>query len=708
MHTPLAWMALGTVIGAISWLWLAVSPPLLVVLATIGLIGVASRRKRLPVLGLILLGTSMGQTAVTVQVPPGSLPAVVVAEVMYARGQSAMIETARGKLWAHFGETPPQAGTWISAQVRRAVDAPVLPGGWLPDARVKLARATKVRVGHWIQAQPQPTQQALPSWLHHGPTITALATGDRSGLSPDTQSRFRRTGTIHLLAISGLHVGMVAGMGAAVGWLLSRALTRGPKAVLGRWCTSLMAVGAALFYGSIVHWPVSTQRAAWMVVFVAVCTLSGRKVDPWQTLGIAALAVVLIQPEQVASLGFLLSFMAVAALIGWMPLATGWLRRSHPWPLRWCIRSLAATLIATFGTLPIIAWVFQELAPLAPLANLVAVPLFAGLVVPAALLGVHGPSMSSDFFLWIADSATSVAMAWLGVVDVGTISIAVGHFGAVLLCVAIACFRRPGLAALCVILALTPKPTPKGDLEITFPAVGQGSCALIRWPDGRHWLVDGGPPSKRLLHWLRRRGVHTLDAVFLSHPDLDHFGGLSPVIDALNIGTLWVSRRPTEDEHYFRALWLRAHQRGIPSRVFGRGGGHAGTDNDNGLVFTLRHGANRFLLLGDVGAEVETRLAKNMPTVDVVLVSHHGSKTASSPALIAAAQAKFAVVQSGLDNRFGHPHPAVIQAWGPKNLLRTDTLGSITTRSDGYGLTITRWHQKTPWASVTLPSSDIH
>jgi competence protein ComEC len=134
--------------------------------------------------------------------------------------------------------------------------------------------------------------------------------------------------------------------------------------------------------------------------------------------------------------------------------------------------------------------------------------------------------------------------------------------------------------------------------------------------------------------------------------------------------------------------------------VFGPGEGTPATDNDTGLVLTLRHGSHRFLLLGDVGAETETRLAEHMPSMTVVLVSHHGSKNSSSAALISAASAQHAVVQAGAMNRYGHPHDSVIQAWGSDILLRTDQLGSIRMESDGMGLDIRRWHPQTLWASV--------
>jgi competence protein ComEC len=705
MNAPLAWLALGAILGVLSCLWLSVPVSVLGGLTATALIGICAKRLTLNTLSFLVLGLCLGQIAVSTQPQAELTPKIAIGQIVSKSGHTALIETENGRLWAQFKDLPPPPNTLVSAQVRKANPRPVLPEAWPSNAQAVLAKAKRVRVGHWTQATTESRSRPLPQWLKHGAVLQALATGQRQGISPSTMDRFRSTATIHLLAISGLHVGMVASAGAFFGWVFSRVLCSGamaPWSVLG---PALGGLGAAIGYGSLVCWPVSTQRAAWMVGFIALCSLANRRVAPWQTLGIAALAVVLFEPSMVISLGFVLSFSAVAALIGWMQPATGWLNHTHPTLLKWAVRSLAATIIASFGTLPISALVFQQLSPVAPLANLVAIPLFAALAVPGALLGVYGPERSSNLFLFVADEAVDLCLSWLALVDVGTVPIAVGYFGAALLFGAVFSIGRPKRAALLVLLALCPARWPSSGLTVQFPAIGQGSAALVAWPDGTHWLIDGGRRGPGLLHWLRRIGVNTIDMVFITHPDIDHFGGLLPVIESLDVGALWVSRRPNIDEQQYRALWLTAHQRNIPTHVFPFSSSDPKKDNDNGLVLSFRHGAHHFLILGDIGTETENRLAKNMPEMSVVSVAHHGSKYSSGAALIAATKTQVAVVQAGKGNTYGHPHPDVVRAWGEHRLLRTDQDGSLHFHSDGTDLMIKRWSLQTLWASVNTPSS---
>ena len=705
MATPSAIMAIGSVFGVLGTLWLSLPVTLLSVLSLLSLYCAALRQRLVARTGLFFLGLCLGQVAVQWQPPAPTLRQNTTGRVVTRTGHSALLETTAGNVWARFNTPAPAPGTWVTGFTRPGYPAPVLPNGWLPNAQATLARATRARFVQWLQYGTPEPDPALPQSTRNASVIKALALGDRRGMSQHDKDRFRRTGTSHLLAISGLHVGMVSALGALTAWLISRPMCRGRWVQVARLCPAIGAVVSAVLYGSIVGWPVSTQRAAWMVLFAALCTLSDRRVHMSAALGFALLAVIAYSPSQLASLGCLLSFSAVAALIAWMPVTTGWLKPEHPWAMRWLVRSAAATTIATLGTLPVTALVFQELAPSAVLANLLAVPLFAGVAVPAALIGIHGPAITSAGFIHLSDLAISTTLDWLEWVDFGTITIAVGQLGALLMFSALALTRRPTLALLCICLALSQPSAHKPILEVNFPAIGQGSAVLIQWPDGKHWLIDGGPPSRRLLHWLRREGVHAIDTVFLSHPDIDHLGGLVPVLRELHVDTLRVPRRPKPDEAKYRELWLLAHQKEIPIDVFSDGADQEGSDNDNGLVLTIRHGRHRFLLLGDVGAEIEERIAKTMPSMDVVQVSHHGSRYSSSPALIAAARASKAVIQVGASNRYGHPHADTIEAWGTENILRTDIDGSIRFRTDGLQLTAAQWTPKTLWRSIIIDDS---
>jgi len=212
------------------------------------------------------------------------------------------------------------------------------------------------------------------------------------------------------------------------------------------------------------------------------------------------------------------------------------------------------------------------------------------------------------------------------------------------------------------------------------------------------------------VEWLRREGHDHLDAVFLSHPDSDHLGGLVPVVESLSIGRFVTARPPRNDEVSYRAVWQTLYARGIP--IEGpdwepdgpgvllhpksawrdrHGTSESSRDNDDSLVLLLEHAGYRVLLPGDIERSSEQWLAPHLPTVDVLLAPHHGSRSSSSPALVVATDPDWVVVSCGLDNRFGHPHPQTLARWRGRRLLRTDRHGTIRLRLHQNGLLVEQW-----------------
>jgi len=700
MRAPLAWIALGIVLGAYGALWwpLPLGFIALIALSSVVIAGLHAAAA-IPVSGM-LLGFAIAHACIDAR-PDSQTPSLkTVGKVASVSGRYASIRSHSGTLWARFKPSPPAVGTWISGQIRPVAHQPILPGAWLSHARAQLAKSPSVRFTHWTALNPGPEKAPLSDELQHRGILQALASGDKTGIPTDTLELLRRTGVVHLLAISGLHIGISASVGGFLGWLLSRPLTRGIWAAVARIIPHVTAAITAIAYCQVVGWPVSAQRAVSMLVVASTTVLIGRRIDPWQILGAAAIGVFLAEPAHVASLSFLLSFSAVAALIGWMPVWSGLLPSRTPRALRWFHNSLGITLCASLGTLPVCAWVFQQVPFAAPLANLFAVPLFAGIAVPATLTGIFGPEASSALCLQVADWAVNLALCWVSLWDIGSFSPAVGWLGAGLLWCALFAFKRPIMALGLIVVALWPPAVPQQTMELQFPSVGQGSTCLVRWPDGRHWLIDAGPPGTRVLHWLRRQGVRHIDRVFLSHPDIDHLGGLIPIIEVMSVGELWVSRPPNTQTSMFDQLLHTAKSRGIPLNHWELDRPPVGSDNDTGLVVTIRHGSHRFLLLGDISSPIEKRLADRMPKMTLIQVAHHGSNTSSDPRLIKQSDAQWAVIQAGRGNRYGHPSGPVLQRWGSKRILRTDIDGSIHISSDGYRLTVSKWSPTKTWEIV--------
>ncbi len=660
----------------------------------------------------------------------------LVGEVQSASGRRLLLEVSqrdgrpvRGRVRVDLAEAGPGRGDRLAVFGRTVpLLDPTLPGAQDPAA---LARGqgvvARVRAQEAVVLGPERQAPSMFAAAEHGGVLRALAFGDRAGVGEATNGLLRRTGTRHLLAISGLHVGLVAALGALLGRVCSRPLLL-LRPALGagvlRWLPVLTGLALGWAYTGLAAGPVSARRALVMVAGALAGAASGRGIRPWNLLGGAALALGLAAPWEVRGLAFGLSFSAVAGILWVTPRWTALLPPDLPRPVGWAWGSVGATLGATLGTLPLVAWVFQELALTAPLANLVAVPLVGGVAVPAALMAVVGVPGAEG----VANLAVGGALAWLRLVDGPVLSPAVGPIGAALLALAVLAFRRPGLSVAFGLGACL-QVRPVGVLTATFLAVGQGDAVLVSLPGGERILVDGGPPSRRVLHWLRREGITHLDEVVLSHPHPDHGGGLLPVVEGLSVGALRVPRLPRADEDAFVALWLAAQARGVPlvgphePSLPGVEVLHPAPSflqahddvNETSVVLRVTHGRSSLLLTGDVERAGEAALvAGGLDHVSWLKVAHHGSRTSSTEEFVDAVRPRVAVAQSGIDNRFRHPRPAIVSRWrrAGAQVLRTDTHGTIELRSDGMVETWRHWLPGpgwSPWRTLqtwtTSPSS---
>ena len=274
------------------------------------------------------------------------------------------------------------------------------------------------------------------------------------------------------------------------------------------------------------------------------------------------------------------------------------------------------------------------------------------------------------------------------------------------------------LALVAVVVWLALRGLPDGRLHVYFLDVGQGDAILVQAPDGRQILVDGGPSPTALLNelgdvlpfWDR-----SLDLVVLTHPDGDHITGLIPLLDRYRVEqVLDVRQSDTAPE---AAPWLEEMAAlSVPRTLVQRGmrlpvgdlsvtvlhpgstqlTGTASDDNNNAVVLRLDYGQTSLILTGDAESEAEADMvAAGLPLhADVLKVGHHGSNGASSPVFIAAVAPRLAVIPVGADNKFGHPHPAVLERLKGVEVLRTDLNGRIEVVSDGQRLSVNR--QGTP------------
>jgi competence protein ComEC len=559
------------------------------------------------------------------------------------------------------------------------------------------------------------------------PLAASVLLAQRDALDRDVRDRFARAGLSHLLAISGLHVGLICGI-----LLLAGSLLR-----LGRRWSAIFAAVGTVGYVVLLGSPHSAVRAALQLVLLLAATMLQRPTRPESLVATAALAILLMEPGALLSPGFQLSFAGVAGLLALRPPLLRRLERAgggdRPGRAhRWLADALATSLAATLATAPVVAWHFAQVAPIGIAANLVAIPLLsvtlpalalallAGAVSPAAGAFLAGPGAlglaALDRVAALAaavpggalDVHGSSALLLTGALAAGwTVS---GRMGQVRGTIKASAWAAVAIA---VLVGAGVRP-PSDRVEIHVIDVGQGDAVALRTPSGRWLLVDAGLAARgfdagerRVVPYLARRGVRRLEGVVLTHPHLDHFGGAGAVIQTLRPRWVGDPASPAPSAPYLEVL-KRAESARIPW-VGLRKGHHLALDgvtveflhpeatgavepdlNDLSVVMRVSYGEFAALLTGDATAAVEMRVLGDPGTdlgAHVLKLGHHGSHTSTTPALLAAASPSLAIVSAGQGNRYGHPHRSVLERLEAYDVrvLRTDRHGSIVIRADAHG-----------------------
>ena len=723
------WIGVGAVagVGLVPWTGGSTAVGLAIGLAAIG-VALLLRRDGLAL--HVALGLSLGLIAFAAQ-PTGLRlrgPVAAVGVVIASpTGREADVVVSR---WA------PLRGLWRPAEgrvrVRFPADFGVEPGGtylFFGDARpvegsgppgapdpVRAAARSKLRTIIMADAARALGGDPRPDTNPVDPLLVAIATGDRDGLPARTVDLLRDTGTAHLLAVSGSNVGLAA---VAAAWIAQRLLglialarPRGGAA----WLPPVVAVVASAAFTIGVGAPLSAQRALIVIFIAAVGRATGRVVDMRGLLGLAALVLALADPACVGSPSFHLSFGAVAGLALWAPTLESWIPASAPWPVAAVAKALAVSVAATIGTLPATAWWFQSFPPLGPVANLAAVPWTGVVLMPAALLAMHGPAPIAGLANTVGVAGGELMLRFLELTRVTPWHPAVGPVGALLLCGLYGLASRPWVTCVLTTAVLSWTPRAPDVTRVVFPDVGQGSCALVLYPDGRRWLVDGGLRSAGVAAWLRREHVDHLDVVVASHGDLDHVGGLPDVLDTITVDALWVGDRDGLDD-----VLAAAARRGVavvdamPERVYPQGPIDPALDrNDRSQVVVVE---GQVVLPGDISARVERTITTLVPDARVLALSHHGSATGSSDVFLAATHPELAIAQVGRRNRYGHPNGKVLHRLQDDGIpvLRSDVHGTVTIDlTDPLRVTgeragvgrypITPWSTEAVRAPITPPS----
>jgi competence protein ComEC len=534
--------------------------------------------------------------------------------------------------------------------------------------------------------------------------VAGLSVGLQDALSRQQWLELARSGTSHLMAISGLHIAMVA---AIAGWLAGQVQhwrqrqgstgTRRDVAVL---CAALTAIA----YSALAGMSVPTQRTLVMIGLGAGAALARRRVGVADGLAACAGAVVALDPLAPLAPGFWLSFGAVAAIL----FATGGYLRK-PGALRSYLQVQGAV---TVGLTPALVGSFGNVSLVAVAVNLVAIPLYTLVIVPAVLVSsavsLASRAVGEPLLLataWLIEftwPVIAVPASW----PMATFAVAGLNPAAwALLCVGTLAALSPlpsqgraaGIVLILAACAWRPAPLASGEVRLEVLDVGQGLAVLVQ--TRRHTLLyDAGPAFRSgtdagqlvVLPCLKARGIRALDRLALSHDDDDHKGGAASLLGSLPVREVVVGPQPHAIDlaGVVPAAALRHCRRGehwqwdgVAFEWLHPGERPHEQDNDGSCVLQITAGEHVILLTGDIEAAAEQEFLESWRPrpVDVVVAPHHGSLSSSTAEFVAATAPDWVVFTVGHRNRWGFPAPRVTARWravGSKT-LETSTTGAI-------------------------------
>ena len=531
------------------------------------------------------------------------------------------------------------------------------------------------------------------STLSAASMVRALTIGDRGGISPAQWETLRATGTTHLMAISGLHISLVAGLvfwWVRMVWLRCRGLV---EIIPARKAAAAIALVAALLYAMLSGFGIPARRALIMVSVLMLAIVSDRPSSLIYAICLAAVLTLVVDPLSVLSAGWWLSFWAVI-VIGYA--ATGRQGKQgfgHKW--------VFMHVVLTICMFPLLLNIFQQASLIAPVANFIAVPWVGMVVVPLALIGTLVFTISETIGGVLLDTSARLldliwpVLEWLAGMEFSlwqqhqpvawTLPVAIA--GVLLLFVPRGIPGRwLGLLLMVPMFLIRPAVPGKGEAWVTLLDVGQGLSTVIQTE--RHTLVyDTGPKfSARfdtgqavVVPFLRYQGIRRVDTLIISHGDNDHIGGARSLLAQYPASRI-ISSVPGELPDNEATLCLRGDQWQWDGVLFTilhpeSGDGHEG-NNASCVLRVESSGGQSVLLTGDIEKQAEQALLdeqRDKLPADILIVPHHGSKTSSSREFIEVVNPAFALFPAGYRNRYRFPVPAVVERYASKGAAMYET-----------------------------------
>jgi len=556
--------------------------------------------------------------------------------------------------------------------------------------------------------------------------LTALALGERFGFEERHWEGLRRTGTSHLMAISGLHIGLVA----ALSFFLVRRIWIRLPGVLAHYdlpSAALVSFACAALYAAAAGFAIPTQRALLMLSVAYLAVLTRRFVSMTAGLSTALLFVLFWDPLMIISPSFWLSFVAVGLLWQLGQSRTGFAQNSKfrkSARIQWGI---------CLGLTPVVVLFFGEISLVAPVVNFVAIPIFTLVLVPLTLLAtltlsvdflgpylMYGAGLLAQSVWWALEFIASWSWSAIALPQADRWQFVLAVIGVIfaLPIHPLPCRYLSAFAILPLLVVQTDGPKP-GVAVATVLDVGHGLAVIVETRN-HVLLYDAGPRyrsgfdsgSEIVLPALRANGRTRLDTIVISHADTDHSGGAAAVIDSFPRAQLIVG----PDVTLLHASACQGGQSwvwdGVEFSFLHPPARYTSLGNDSSCVLKVTTRAGALVITGDIESRGERALLSQVPRLraDVVIVPHHGSATSSTPALVDAMNAQYAVVSTGYTNQWGFPRPEVRARWeasGAK-VVTTGASGAITIALGSSGeprLTFRRDRRRRYWHGVPRGSS---
>ena len=564
--------------------------------------------------------------------------------------------------------------------------------------------------------------------------LRGLLLADRSNIDYDTRTEFINSGVIHVLAVSGLHVGFIAFIFIIL---------------LGRfniYLKSIITILGLLCFMVITGIPASVFRATIMSCVIIISFLSNRTTNLFNSLAVAALIILFINPGELFQPGFQLSFSAVLSIAAIYPIIRKKINSLH---LKYhfiknILLFIGLSLAAQLGTLPFTLIYFGKLSLVALAANLIVIPLI-GFIVANAISTislsfilpslamyyayannlfskilfaiVHAAGSSEYSFIWIRNFSTLDTLIFYGFIIIGLFSFRKfqNTFANFILIILVS-------ADIILYCSLNDKELlPSNQMSVLMIDVGQGDAFLLKFPNGKTALVDAGDATKNfdngervIMPLLNHLGIQKIDYGFVSHVDADHYGGFVSLIIHKKIKKIY---KPEIDSSFGKDIKFEKFlkRENIPFTYYTKREMNIGNakiyflndkrlesalklnSNNNSGLLKIDYGRSSFLFTGDLEEKAERFYSKEYNVFlnsDVLKVSHHGSKNGSLPAFIDYVKPKISLISAGLKNKFGHPSNIILNMLGMRGskIFRTDLKGAVLLTSDGNKLSVVNWN----------------